>query len=150
MLLSPLPPLNVRVSGRSTGHTSLATLLCLLAGCAGVNVQETLLGTSSQPAASAVDISERRTAYLIDRDPVAFRWLLATQLENGMSVTAVSEVLGEQGELYSDDRELKTNGGQYHQTDVAYRWGPDRRGRSVILFFRDGKLIHFDPNEFRS
>lgn len=147
---SPLLTRMLRWSDGFPSPAGISLLVCLFAGCAGVNLQDALLGASSRPAATAAEISERRTAYLIDRDPAAFRWLLSTQLENGMSVTAVSDVLGEQGELYTDDRELKTHGGQYHQTDVAYRWGPDSRGRSVILLFRDGKLIHFDPAEFRS
>ena len=91
--------------------------------------------------------AEFRQKFVAERDPAAFKWLLAHRIHNEMSVAEVSSVLGESGERRFDDREYKTNGGNYHTTDVGYQWGPDRTGHTVVLFFRDGKLIHFDPAE---
>lgn len=122
----------------------------LLAGCAGFNPQLSRLPLMPQPAVpSSAKAADERLRFQVDRNPQAFSYLLIHHVENGMSVAAVSEVLGEQGELFLNDREMKTNGGQYQQTDVAYKWGPDTNGRSVVLFFRDGKLVHFDADEFR-
>ena len=91
--------------------------------------------------------AEFRQKFVAERDPAAFKWLLTRRIHNEMSVAEVASVLGEAGERRFDDREYKTNGGNYHTTDVGYQWGPDRTGHTVVLFFRDGKLIHFDPAE---
>ena len=93
--------------------------------------------------------SEQRQKFVSERDPAAFKWLLTHRISNEMTVAEVSSVMGEAGERRLDDREYKTNGGNYHTTDVGYQWGPDRTGHTVVLFFRDGKLIHFDPHEIR-
>lgn len=93
--------------------------------------------------------AEQRQKFMNERDPDAFRWLLSHRIHNEMTAEQVAHVLGESGERRLDDREYKTNGGFYHMTDVGYQWGPDRTGHTVVLFFRDGKLINFDPAEFR-
>lgn len=93
--------------------------------------------------------TEQRQKFLNERDPDAFRWLLTHRIHNEMSVEQVAHVLGESGERRFDDREYKTNGGYYQTTDVGYQWGPDRKGHTVVLFFRDGKLINFDPAELQ-
>ena len=93
--------------------------------------------------------TEQRQKYMNERDPDAFRWLLTHRIHNEMTVEQVAHVFGESGERRFDDREYKTNGGFYQTTDVGYQWGPDRTGHTVVLFFRDGKLINFDPAEFR-
>ena len=93
--------------------------------------------------------AEQRQKFMIERDPDAFRWLLSQRIHNEMSAEQVAHVLGESGERRLNDREYKTNGGFYQTTDVGYQWGPDRTGHTVVLYFRDGKLINFDPAEFR-
>ena len=93
--------------------------------------------------------AEQRQKFLTKRDPDAFLWLLAHRVHNEMTVQQVAHVLGEAGERRDDDRAYKTNGGFYQTTDVAYQWGPDSKGHTVVLFFRDGKLVHFDPAELR-
>lgn len=134
-------------------RTSLTIVLLLggtmFAGCetlhkAGVPGLEMYLKDPN--AATAV---ERREQYQTNGDPVALNWLLVQRVRVGQSVAEVSGTLGEQGELYDDFR-LKTHGGDYLATDVAYHWGPDASGRSIVLIFRDGKLVNFDPDEFRT
>ncbi len=90
---------------------------------------------------------EQRQKYQSERDPDAFRWLLTHRIHNEMTAEQVAHVFGEAGERRFDDREYKTNGGFYQTTDVGYQWGPDRQGHTVVFFFRDGKLINFDPAE---
>jgi hypothetical protein len=101
------------------------------------------------PQVSVAEINAQRTAFQTDRTPAALDWLLAHQLESGMSVAVVNQAIGETGEKVEQDLALKQHGGQYQATDVGYKWGPDTNGRSVVLFFRDGKLVHFDPTEFQ-
>ncbi len=96
----------------------------------------------------APHVAEQRENYQVHHDGDSLNWLLAHRVHTGQSVAEISGILGEEGERYWNDRELK-NGSAYLQTDEGYRWGPDSNGRSVILFFRDGKLVNFDPNEFR-
>ena len=93
--------------------------------------------------------TEQRQKFMNERDPDAFHWLLSHRIHNEMTAQQVAHVFGEAGERREDDREYKTNGGFYQTTDVGYQWGPDRKGHTVVLFFRDGKLINFDPAEFR-
>lgn len=102
----------------------------------------------AEPSYAGVDIAGIRQKFLTERDPEAFRWLLAHRIHNEMTHDEVANELGESGERRNDDREYKTNGGFYQTTDVGYQWGPDREGHSVVLFFRDGKLVHFNPNDF--
>ncbi len=130
----------------AAGTLAVVTFL----GCARIDLQSPdPLGIFPRvDAVSPQQASSHRSEFQIDRSSKALSWLLAHQVENGMTVAAVNEVLGESGELYLNDQSLKNNAGQYHQTDVGYRWGPDASGRSVVLFFRDGKLVNFDPEEF--
>lgn len=99
---------------------------------------------------SKQQVAEYQQRFLIDGDPKALDWLLAHRIENGMSVEEVSSVLGDSGEKLEQDGQYKNKGGFYQTTDQGYRWGPDRQGRSVTLFFREGRLIQFDPDEFAS
>ena len=124
--------------------------VALLSGCE--TIEQSSLGrmmpfgkkTNHSPQAA-----EQRQKFLNERDPDAFRWLLSHRIHTEMTVEQITHELGESGERRLDDREYKTNGGYYQTTDVGYQWGPDRKGHTVVLFFRDGKLINFDPTEFR-
>lgn len=128
---------------------ALAVLLAgLLAGCetlhnAGVPGLEQYVKDEA-----AITAPKYREQFQVDRDPVAFNWLLRNRVRTGMTVGEVSEALGDSGEEFLNSQGLKKNANEYQTTDVAYRWGPDSQGRSVILFFRDGKLIQFNPNDF--
>ena len=125
-------------------------MIALLSGCGSIE-QSSL--SRMLPFGNKTNLApqeaEQRQKFLNDRDPDAFRWLLSQRVHNEMSAEQVAHVLGESGERRPDDREYKTNGGFYQTTDVGYQWGPDRTGHTVVLFFRDGKLINFDPTEFR-
>lgn len=123
-------------------------LALLLGGCASwAELSPVLLPTPERHSPAEVEQQQRQ--FHIDSDPAAFNWLLAHQVENGMTVAMVNEALGSEGLREFDDADMKRNGGHYQQTDIGYKWGPDRNGRAVVLFFRDGKLVNFDPDEFR-
>ena len=137
----------------STSSMLLALSLlsfALLVGCG--SIEQTSLARML-PFGNKTNVSpqetEQRQKFMNERDPDAFRWLLSHRIHTEMTPEQVAHVLGESGERRFDDREYKTNGGFYQMTDVGYQWGPDRKGHTVVLFFRDGKLINYDPAEFR-
>lgn len=130
------------------GLRSLLILTCLLPGCAlWAEWKPILLPTPERHSPAEVEMQQRK--FQIDGDPAAFSWLLGHLVDNGMTVAMVNEVIGSEGMREFDDAAMKRNGGNYQQTDVGYKWGPDRNGRSVVLFFREGKLVNFDQSEFR-
>jgi hypothetical protein len=96
---------------------------------------------------AALAAPEYREKFQVDRDAQAFTWLLRNRVRAGMSVMEVNEALGEAGEEFGHTDAIKKNTDGYQATDVGYRWGPDNNGRSVILFFREGHLVNYNPNE---
>jgi hypothetical protein len=125
--------------------------LCLAASCAPV-----LSGCGGLPVlpwftredTSQTVVAEHQQQFLIDGDPEALDWLLKHSVESGMTVEEVNSALGDAGERIEHDGQYKNTGGLYQQSDKGYRWGPDRKGRSVTLFFREGRLVNFDPDDF--
>ena len=91
---------------------------------------------------------EMRTEYQQTGSPEAIRGLLARCVEQGMSPGEVSEILGEPGQRVYDDGWITNDGGVYQVGDEAYKWGPDGRGTSYFLVFRDRRLVNFDPAQF--
>ncbi len=128
----------------------LPFLALVVSGCAGIDFHDPLNLVPDTVSSGSPEAKKQRREFQLDRTPAAFTWLMANLVENGMTVSEVSEALGETGERYFEDREMKTHGGQYQDTDVGYKWGPDTNGRSVVLFFRDDKLVNFDPDDFRT
>lgn len=119
-------------------------LVVSLLGCSTLPI---LAELTPKPEPTKQEVAEHRQKFLIDGDPDAFRWLTANQLENGMTVDEVGAVYGDPGEMLEQDGQYKNKGGLYQTTDQGYRWGPDREGKSITLFFREGRLIYFDPKE---
>ena len=86
--------------------------------------------------------------YLESKSKNAMRWLLANQIESGMTLGAVERVFAEKGERVVNDTWFKARGGHYRRSDRIYKWGPDAEGTSVYLGFRDGHLVNFRPSDF--
>lgn len=116
----------------------------ILSGCGGVPV----LPWFAREDTSQKVITEHQQKFVIDGDPESLDWLLRNSVESGMSVEEVNSALGDAGERIEHDGQYKNTGGLYQQSDKGYRWGPDRKGRSVTLFFREGRLVNFDPDDF--
>ncbi len=127
----------------------LAGFVLACAGCETAEVQA-LLPEYFRHHTSEAEIEQHRERFIVDRDPESFRWLLTHGVENGMTVMDVNLVLGDTSERIDNDVELKRERGEYLQTDVAYKWGPDRDGHSVVLFFREGHLVNFRSEQFAS
>ena len=104
-----------------------------------------MFGTNS----SVRDEEEHRQKYQSNRDPAELRWLLANRISSGMTVSEVGRVIGEEGRRVYDDSWIKTGSGYYQSGDEAWKWEQDRNGQSLILVFRDGNLVNFDPTAYQ-
>lgn len=99
----------------------------------------------------SVTESERdrhRQAFQETRSPEHLNWLLANCVETGMSPADVSRILGEDGTRLHGDGWVKNKSSQYLVDDETWKWDADRDGRSLLLVFREGRLVNFDPSEF--
>lgn len=88
--------------------------------------------------------AERRIAYQETRSPAAISWLLKNRVRTGMTIREVNEVLGEDGVEEPGADWIRTSG-PFNQGDDVYRWGPDAKGRTIYLVFRNKKLVNFNP-----
>ncbi|MBI3862783.1 MAG: hypothetical protein HY290_12910 [Planctomycetia bacterium] len=95
------------------------------------------------------EVEERhRQEYVGTHSRQSMRWLLGHCVELGMTYDDVSKIMGEEGTRETHDRAFKSHGGSYYLDDEMYAWKDDK-GRAVYLGFREGKLVNFDPSEFR-
>lgn len=137
----------MRVSRLLTGLFCVcASLIC---GCealdeAGVPGMDAFINRS----AAREEEAKHRDLFATEGNRESFRWLLVNRIEQGMSVADINTTLGQAGERIANDGWLKNKqGGRYRQGDTAYKWGPDRDGRSIYLIFRDNHLVNYDPGE---
>jgi hypothetical protein len=91
---------------------------------------------------------QHRREYIANHNRKSMRWLLAYRVRPGMSYDQVRHILGEEGELETN-RSLKTGGVNVRVDDDVYAFGPDSEGRSLKLFFREDRLINFNPEDFQ-
>lgn len=91
-----------------------------------------------------------RQSYQSSRNPEDLRWLLANRISSGMTVSEVGRVIGEAGRRLEDDSWIKKGGGHYRSGDEAWKWEQDRNGQSLILVFREGRLVNFDPSAYET
>jgi hypothetical protein len=94
------------------------------------------------------DEEQHRQSYQKSRDPEDLRWLLANRISSGMSVSEVGRIIGQEGRRLYDDTWIKKGGGYYQSGDEAWKWEQDRNGQSLILVFREGRLVNFDPGDY--
>ena len=100
------------------------------------------------PAAVRKEQSHREK-FSVHRDHESLFWLLQNCVQPGMQLHQVEEALGEPGE-FTTEQNLAKSDGLHQTTDSAYRWGPDNKGQSVILFFRDDRLSNFNADDYRT
>ena len=94
------------------------------------------------------DEEQHRQSYQKSRDPEDLRWLLANRISSGMSVSEVGRIIGQEGRRLYDDTWIKSGAGYYQSGDEAWKWEQDRNGQSLILVFREGRLVNFDPGNY--
>lgn len=144
-------------TGRSSDYFCAGRLVSLcLAACAVASSTgcESVVGEKSMfrvtPGQTESDAELHRSRFLETRQSEDLQWLLKNSIRAGMSRGEVATVLGERGERVRRDSRYTRNGGHYRENDVLYKWGPDNEGRSILLAFREGKLVNFDPDFFKS
>lgn len=91
---------------------------------------------------------EHRTKFRDEGDADSFRWLIVNQLRQGMQLGEVNQALGQDGEFEPNGSRFKAKDGLSRRDDKVYRWGPDNKGTSIYLVFRDNRLTRFDPKDF--
>jgi len=134
-----------------SGHLWLPIALlatALFSGCqtlSGVTREIVYGRVETEPS---LDEERHRKQYQTERSRASLRWLLAHRVKQGMTHADVARVIGEDGTYEENARWLKANSTIYREDDELFRFGPDDRGQSIYLPFREGKLVHFDPSEF--
>lgn len=135
-----------------TGHTLVGLFLGLLtlAGCEAPNGRRLDLSKTFSATASGNDDLEarHRKEFQTRRTRKSMRWLMTNRIDSGMAKIDVDRVLGETGVYEENPGWLRQKGGSYRIDDKVYRYGPDDRGESVYLFFRENVLVNFDPQQF--
>ncbi|MFT5092730.1 MAG: hypothetical protein ACI93T_001551 [Porticoccaceae bacterium] len=143
---------NVKMVRRSAGSVAAAltvSLTLFVTGCGTVSIPklpdiDDMFGEKS----SLRETEQHRQNYQSTRDPDDLRWILANRISSGMSVTEVGRFIGEEGRRIHDDNWIKKGGGHYQSGDKAWKWEQDRNGQSLILVFREGRLVNFDPSAY--
>lgn len=133
----------------STRWIAVVLVLALSSATGCLGIRPTAL---SDLLASGVDpklAEEHRTKFQETRSEADLRWLLAHCITTGMTPAEVGHVLGEDGRRVYDDGWVKNNGGSFQAGDETWKWAADREGHSLMLVFRENRLIGFDPDEFR-
>lgn len=126
----------------------LAAGMAAVAGCESLEPFNNIALSRQRREANRAKAVEMREKYLTTGDTRAIRWLLANSIDEGMEVDEINRILGQDGELETADRFVKTGKITYHVDDVTYRWGPDDHGKTYFLVFRDGKLVNFEPAHY--
>ena len=136
---------------RSPGGLRIALLLTclLLASCETLKAPGSTADWFARNNRSHErEVQSYRTQWQTRKDKAAIRWLLASQIHNGLTPDEVSLRVGEVGTREHNTREFKREGDGFRVDDEFYRFGPDRDGEVYYLGFRDGKLVNFDAKNF--
>ena len=92
---------------------------------------------------------DHRREYVKTHSRKSLNWLLSRCVKAGMTYERVCHVLGEDGERETRDRWLKTGGVNVRMDDDVFSFGPDSDGHMLYLFFREDRLINFEPSDFK-
>ena len=65
-----------------------------------------------------------------------------------MATSEVGRIIGQEGRRLHNDSWIKKGGGYYQSGDEVWKWEQDRNGQSLILVFREGQLVNFDPADY--
>lgn len=126
-------------------------LLVISSGCQLVDAY--IPGYTTWTATAAKEAQEleqeHRKRFQLEGDPESIRWLKANRLKQGMPLGDVNQILGMDGTPVSDRRRFIEKNSLYQNSDRLYKWGPDSRGNSHFLVFRNDRLVNYDPKEFQ-
>jgi len=91
---------------------------------------------------------KQRERYRRTQDAAAFRWLLAKRIRTGMTLAEVNRELGQDGNRRYGDARFKARNVGVQATDETWEWGPDKDGTTYMLFFRNDRLVNFEPSQY--
>jgi hypothetical protein len=104
--------------------------------------------TSGELEAEAQQAGRQRKRFRETQDAAALRWLLAKRVRTGMALAEVNRELGQDGNRRYEDAKFKARNIGVRQTDETWEWGPDKNGTTYVLFFRNDRLMNFDPSQY--
>lgn len=133
---------------RSRPVLAAALLSSLLCGCQSLGGLTHELVYGFEPDDYSQLEEKHRKLYQTERSRDSLHWLLANRVRQGMTHADIARVIGEDGTYEENARWLKANSTIYREDDELFRFGPDDRGQSIYLPFREGKLVNFDPRQF--
>jgi hypothetical protein len=91
---------------------------------------------------------KQRERYRGTQEAAAFRWLLAKRIHTGMTLAEVNRELGQDGSRRYEDARFKARNIGVQTTDETWEWGPDKDGTTYMLFFRNDRLVNFEPSQY--
>lgn len=138
-----------RVAERTTAARTVGLLATLLSICAaGCQLWQDRPRTFAEADTDLQTANKKQEEFRETASPDAIRWLLTHEVEQGMTLDAVEQAIGQPGSLVVNDGMYKRNDVRIRESDKTYRWGPDSEGQTWILFFRGNRLTNFDPADF--
>ena len=129
-------------------YVSLVVVSVAIFGCESGLRNLKIPGVSSQAELAAETRLEakKRDRFQESKSPEAIRWLLSKRIQTGMTLSEVNRVIGQDGLRRWNDAQFKSRNAGVLATDETWAWGPDEKGNSYFLFFRNDRLVNFDPS----
>ena len=121
-----------------------------IAGCESPEWTRSLndsFAASDQPNSKIEEA--HRQEYISSHSHESMYWLLGHCVDMGMSYKKVCHIMGEDGTPETGDRRILAGGGNYRVGDEIYSFGPDSKGKTVYLAFREDRLVNYDRAEFK-
>ena len=86
-----------------------------------------------------------RAKYQATRSSDDLEWLMQNRIENGLTLTSVNNILGQKGKPADGGTGVSQAGGTSETKDGTYLYGPDDKGQTYQLTFRNSRLVEFNP-----
>lgn len=93
-----------------------------------------------------------RAKYQSTRSSADLEWLMKNRIENGLTQKSVNNILGQKGKPAESGSEIAQLGGSTESKkegetgkDGTYVYGPDDKGRTYRLTFRNSRLVDYNP-----
>ncbi|HEY2253866.1 MAG TPA: hypothetical protein VGH74_22480 [Planctomycetaceae bacterium] len=122
-----------------------------MAGCESPewtrSLNDSFFAATDHPSAKTEE--SHRQEYVATHSHESMRWLLSNCVEMGMSYKKVCHIMGEEGTPVAGDNRVLSGGGNYRLGDEVYAFGPDTKGKTVYLAFREDRLVNYDRSEFK-
>jgi hypothetical protein len=141
----------VTMSGRCGFFACICLAVALAVGCEAALREMKLPGgppTTGELQAESRMADRQRERYRETQDATALRWLLAKRIRSGMTLAEVNRELGQDGSRRYEDSRFKARNIGVQRTDETWEWGPDKHGATYLLFFRNDRLVNYEPSQY--